>query len=153
MTSKSAHILLIEDNQVDVVLTKRAFKKKGALEYQFTVAENGYRAMQFFNTLKDNPNAKEPDLILLDINMPRANGFDVLHFMKSAPSLRHIPVIILSGSRGVEDVRKCYQSYCNCYIVKPRSPEEYERMVVAIENFWFGVVLLPTYEEAPSPAV
>jgi two-component system, chemotaxis family, response regulator Rcp1 len=143
MGLKKVHILLIEDNKVHVMLIEKAFQQIGTFDYSFSTVENGYRAMQFFNTLRDNPKAQQPDLIFLDLDLPKMNGFDVLYFIKTTPYLKHIPVLILSGSVNYQDMMKSYQNYCSSFLEKPTNPEGFREMVKSIENFWFKVVQLP----------
>lgn len=144
MEENKVHILLIEDNHVHVMLIEKAFHEIGSFNYTFTTVENGYRAMQFFNMLRDNPKANLPDLIFLDLEMPKVNGFEVLQFIKSTPYLKHIPVLILSGSEKYDDIMKCYQSYCSSFLEKPNSLEGFRVLVKSIESFWLKVAQLPT---------
>ncbi len=144
MMEKKLNILLIEDNQVHIMLIKQSFNELGKYDYNFTVIDNGYRAKQFFNTVMDNPKAILPDLIFLDLDLPKVNGIEVLRFIKKKPLLRHIPVLILSGSAEHSEMMKCYKYYCSSYLQKPINADGFKDLVVAIEKFWFGVALLPT---------
>jgi CheY-like chemotaxis protein len=139
---KSIRILLVEDNEGDIVLTKEAFEES-KLTNKLVVARNGKEALDFLLKKNGYENAEQPDLILLDINMPIKNGHQVLQEIKADDVLRHIPVIVLTTSSSTTDVNKAYQNHANCYIKKPVDMDEFMQAITRIEQFWFDIVSLP----------
>lgn len=137
------HILLVEDNEGDVFLTKEAFEN-GKVYTEFSVVKDGKAAMDFLKKEGEFSKVKEPDLLLLDLNLPKKNGFEVLEFIKQDTKLKHIPVIILSTSSAERDINKCYENHANCYIIKPVDIESLFTVISKIENFWLSIVKLPT---------
>ncbi len=140
--ARSVEILLVEDNPADVRLTQVAIKNS-KIANNLHVVNDGVEAINFLRkqgTFKDKP---KPDLILLDLNLPKKNGFEVLSEIKADPNLRRIPVVILSISDAEEDLLKTYNLYANCYIKKPVDIIEFEKIVKSIGNFWFSIVILP----------
>lgn len=138
-------ILLVEDNPGDVRLTREALHE-ARVANRLSVARDGVEAMAFLRhegVYRDMP---RPDLILLDLNLPRKNGHEVLAVIKDDPNLRRIPVVILTTSRDEEDVLTTYNLHANCYIVKPVDIEQFIAVVRSIEDFWFQIVLLPPDE-------
>jgi CheY-like chemotaxis protein len=107
------------------------------------VVKDGKAAMDFLRKEGDYYNVDSPDLMLLDLNLPRKNGFEVLQFVKSDSNLMHIPVIVLSTSSSERDIDKCYQNFANCYISKPVDIESFYKIISMIENFWLSIVKLP----------
>jgi len=136
------HILLVEDNEGDVTLTSEAFEN-ARLQSVLSVVRDGESAMDFLLKRHRYLDVKIPDLILLDLNLPRKNGYEVLQFLKADTNLKHIPVIVLSTSSSMNDVNKCYENYANCYITKPMDIENFFNVVSKIENFWLSTVALP----------
>ena len=136
------HILLVEDNEGDVILTSEAFES-AKLQSVLSVVRDGESAMDFLLKRHRYLDVKDPDLILLDLNLPRRNGYEVLQFLKADTNLKHIPVIVLSTSSSMNDVNKCYENYANCYITKPMDIENFFSIVSKIENFWLSTVTLP----------
>jgi CheY-like chemotaxis protein len=132
------NILLVEDNEGDIVLTMEALKE-GRLHNTVTVIRDGEAAIGF---LDDRENAA-PDLILLDINLPRIDGKEVLRFIKSHPVHKSCPVIMLTTSSREKDIVDAYNEYANCYIVKPVNLESFMEVVRSIEDFWISIVRLP----------
>lgn len=130
-------ILLIEDNEGDIILTKEALKE-GRIRNQITVAKDGQEALEMLNET-----ATLPDLILLDINLPRVNGFEVLTAIKKNDRLRMIPVIMLSTSGAQNDIMTSYSNYANCFITKPVDFNQFMDVVRSIEDFWISIVKLP----------
>lgn len=135
-------ILMVEDNPTDVLITREGLVS-AKLQNTLHVAEDGIEALAFLRREGPYANAPRPDLILLDLNMPRKNGQEVLREMKEDPGLKSIPVVILTTSKSEEDVIKSYELHANCYISKPVDFDEFTRVVQAIHNFWFSVVTLP----------
>lgn len=126
-----AHILLVEDNEGDVFLTLEAFGES-KIETQVSVARNGQEALDFLNQKGDFSDAQRPDLILLDINIPIFNGFEVLEMIKKDDSLKKIPVIILTTSSNQKDIERAYKNYCNSYVKKPLEMEEFLEVILKI---------------------
>lgn len=139
---RPAEILLIEDNRGDVLLTKKAFKT-GKIANNITVAGDGIEALQMLRREGEHANATIPDIILLDLNLPKKTGRDVLSEIKADEQLKHIPVVVLTSSKAELDVVKSYNLHANSYIVKPVNLEKFNEIVNSIENFWFSVVILP----------
>lgn len=137
------HILLVEDNEGDIFLTKEAFEN-GKVYTELSVVKDGKAAMDFLKKEGEFSKVKEPDLLLLDLNLPKKNGFEVLEFIKHDTKLKHIPVIILSTSSAERDINKCYENHANCYIIKPVDIESLFTVISKIENFWLSIVKLPT---------
>lgn len=145
---KPIHILLVEDNEGDVILTTEAFES-AKVKTELSVVRDGESAMDFLRREGNYLNARIPDLMLLDLNLPRRNGFEVLQFVKNTTNLMHIPVIILSTSSAETDINKSYENYANCYITKPMEIENFYNIVSRIENFWLSVVKLPMKNNRP----
>lgn len=137
-----ADILLVEDNPGDIRLTKEALKE-GKISNTLNIVMDGVEAMTFLRQEGKYVDAKRPDIILLDLNLPKKDGREVLQEIKSDPSLKRIPVVILTTSRAEEDIIKSYDLHANCYITKPVDFEKFVNVVKSIENFWFTVVHLP----------
>ena len=135
-------LLLVEDNPGDVRLTQEALKS-GQVQVNLNVARDGVEAIDFLRQRAAFEGAPKPDLILLDLNLPRKNGREVLSEIKSDPELRRIPVLIMTTSRAEQDVNRAYNLNANCYITKPMDLDEFLRIVKAIEEFWLKTVTLP----------
>ena len=135
-------VLLVEDNPSDVYLTQVAFQRSRS-DSQIHVVEDGIQAMAFLRRELPYDSAPRPDLVLLDLNLPRKDGHKVLEEMKSDPDLSRIPVIVLTTSTAEADIHRCYESHANCYIAKPVDFDQFERVVREIESFWFKVATLP----------
>lgn len=140
--NKPVEILLVEDNPGDVELTKIAFKK-GKIANNISVAEDGERAMDFLHKRGDFIDAITPDIIFLDLNLPKKDGRQVLEEIKADEKLKLIPVCIMTSSSAERDVVQGYGLHANCYLIKPVGIEEFVTIVSAIENFWFSVVIYP----------
>jgi len=142
---KPIEILLIEDSPGDVRLTIEALKE-AKVHNHLSVAADGAEAMEFLHR-KGNHNAKpRPDLILLDLNLPKKDGREVLAEIKADPSLRRIPVVVLTTSRDEVDIVRAYDLHANCYITKPVDFKQFIKVVQSIEDFWLTVVKLPRSE-------
>ena len=141
-TTKPLEILLVEDNPADVRLTQEAFRE-GKIHNTLLVARDGVEAMDVLQRRGKYADAPRPDLILLDLNLPRKDGREVLAEIKADPELRRIPVVILTTSRAEMDVVKSYNLHANCYIVKPVDLDQFVRVIHSIENFWLTAVTLP----------
>ena len=137
-------ILLVDDNIGDVVLTKEALK--GAeFSNHVSVVRDGCEAIEFLRRTEKYANAKRPDLILLDINMPRKNGCEVLEDVRSDEELRLIPVVILTSSEAEDDIRRAYALGANCFVTKPADLDEMVKVVQAINHFWLSIAKLPRH--------
>ena len=143
--AKPIEILLIEDNPGDVRLTKEAFKESKILN-NLSVVEDGAEAMAFLRQQGEYTSASRPDLILLDLNMPKMDGRQVLAEIKKDPTLKNIPVIILTTSKAEQDILKSYNLHANCYIVKPVDLWQFNTVVQTIKDFWLSIVKLPRSE-------
>jgi CheY-like chemotaxis protein len=141
-SGKPIEILLVEDSSGDVRLTKEALKEGKVLNNLF-VAKDGVEAIEFLRHAGQFANAVRPDLILLDLNLPRKSGIEVLEEIKSDPSLKRIPVVILTVSTADEGIIKSYNLHANCYIKKPVELGPFMGVVQAIEDFWLTIVKLP----------
>lgn len=135
-------ILLVEDNPADLRLAQEVLKET-ELDHQLLVARDGEEAMQILLQMGSHADAPRPDLVLLDLNLPRKPGREVLAAIKSDPKLRSIPVLILSTSKAEGDVRACYDAHANCFLAKPVSIDDFAHLAALIRDFWFGVVQLP----------
>lgn len=135
-------ILLVEDNPVDVMLTQETMKHV-KLSNHLHVTVDGEDAMAFLRREGKYTGAVRPDIILLDLNLPKKDGREVLQDVKADPNLRAIPVVILTTSDSDEDILKSYQLYANCYITKPVNMNQFAKIVKTIEEFWFTIVKLP----------
>lgn len=140
--SKPLDILLVEDNPADVRLTREAFRE-GKILNNLVVAKDGVEAMDFLHRRGKYAGAARPDLILLDLNLPRKDGREVLAEVKSDSSLMRIPVVVLTTSRAEIDIVKSYNLHANCYIVKPVDLDQFISVVKSIDHFWLTAVTLP----------
>jgi two-component system, chemotaxis family, response regulator Rcp1 len=136
-------ILLVEDSPSDVLITREAFKQS-RLVNNIHVVDDGVKAMEFLHKKGHYTNAVRPDLVLLDLNLPRKNGLEVLSEVKVDPELKEIPVIVLTTSSAEIDIVKSYNLYANCYIVKPVGFENFIQAVQSLGQFWLSVVTLPS---------
>lgn len=139
---KPLEILLIEDNPGDVRLTQECLRKSKVPNH-LSIVEDGVEAVQFLHQTGNHANAPRPDLILLDLNLPRKDGRELLAEIKANKDLRRIPIIILTSSDAEADVCRSYDLHANCYITKPIIFEDFIRVINAIESFWLNVVRLP----------
>jgi two-component system, chemotaxis family, response regulator Rcp1 len=139
---KPINILLIEDNEGDIVLTIEALRE-GKLHNNISVARDGQEAIMYFNKGGKYASESPPDIILLDINLPKIDGKEVLRFIKSHPVHKKIPVIILTTSSLEKDIADAYNEHANCYIIKPVSLDAFMDVIRSIEYFWISIVSLP----------
>ena len=142
---RAVEILLVEDSPGDIRLTQEAFKE-GKLLNRLHVVQDGEAALQFLRREGAYAQAVRPDLILLDLNLPKKDGREVLAEIKAQDTLKRIPVVVLTTSRAEQDVLKVYDLHANCYITKPVDLHQFLRVVRAIEEFWLEVVKLPEDE-------
>jgi CheY-like chemotaxis protein len=140
-------VLLVEDSPGDVRLTREAFKD-AKVHINLHVAPDGVEAMAFLERTGKHANAPRPDLILLDLNLPKKDDRQVLAEIKEDPALKCIPVVILMTSASGEDIQRSYQFHANCYIAKPVDLDGFLKVVKSIDNFWLSVVKLPREERS-----
>jgi chemotaxis family two-component system response regulator Rcp1 len=145
---KKVEMLLVEDSPSDVRLIREATKQT-APSIQITVAKDGVEAMDHLLSCVRGQ-SQWPDLILLDLNLPRKNGREVLAEVKSDPRLRQIPVVVMTSSRSDDDIATAYRLNANCYVTKPLELGQYLHIVQAIEDFWFGTAQLPQHFAPPT---
>lgn len=143
---KPIHILLVEDNEGDILLTKEAFES-GKIINTLSVVKDGKEAIDFLTKKGKYATTTLPDLLLLDINLPKKNGHEVLQFIKADVNLKQIPVIMLTTSSAEADIITAYQHYANCYITKPVEMETFLDIISKIETFWISIVTLPSQIE------
>ena len=141
-SGRPIEILLVEDNPGDVRLTQEALKE-GKVRNKLHVVEDGVEALAFLCQEGEYADVPRPDLILLDLNLPKKNGREVLAEIKEHPNLRRIPVVILTVSQAEEDVLRTYDLHANCYVTKPVDLEQFIKVVASIEDFWLTIVRLP----------
>jgi two-component system, chemotaxis family, response regulator Rcp1 len=142
MDNQPMQILLVEDNEGDILLTKEALEEC-KVKNELKVLRNGNDALNYLVDCSKNNKHALPDLILLDINLPKKNGHEVLQSAKNHPDLKHIPIIILTTSSSEIDILKAYQEHANCYIIKPLDVSDFMQITSKIEQFWFGTAKLP----------
>jgi CheY-like chemotaxis protein len=136
------YFLLIEDNKGDILLTREALDEIG-MPYTLRVIRDGEQAYMFLQSIAKKDEEPAPDLILLDINLPRLNGHELLAYIKQHEDLRQIPVLMFTTSNAHADIAKAYQNHANCYITKPTEAEEFMQALKTIEHFWNDVCQLP----------
>jgi CheY-like chemotaxis protein len=140
--SRAVEVLLVEDNPGDVRLTQEALKD-GRVMVNLTVAMDGVEAMNVLKRQGEHASKPRPDLILLDLNLPKKNGREVLVEIKADDELKRIPVIIMTTSKAEQDIYRAYNLNANCYITKPVDLDEFLNVVRSIEDFWLTIVTLP----------
>jgi CheY-like chemotaxis protein len=139
----TVEILLVEDNPGDVRLTEEAFKE-AEVSNRMTVARDGVQALAMLRNAGREDAPPLPDIILLDLNLPRMDGRELLAEIKADPDLRHIPIVVLTTSNAPADIRKAYGLNANCFVTKPVDLDDFMDVVRAIEAFWLTVVTLPS---------
>ncbi|MEM5296224.1 response regulator [Burkholderia sp. JPY481] len=142
VTSNPVHILLVEDSPTDVLMTREALEDQEVLN-PLHVVQDGAEAMDFLHRSGRHHDAPRPGLIILDLNLPKKSGREVLEELKADPDLMSIPVIVLTTSRSEEDVAKTYGLHANCYVTKPVDFTMFVDVLRRINDFWFSVVTLP----------
>jgi two-component system, chemotaxis family, response regulator Rcp1 len=135
-------VLLVEDNPGDVRLTREALSD-AKVHNNMHVATDGVQALAFLRKQGPYAHAPRPDLVLLDLNLPKKDGREVLAEIKTDPNLRRIPVVVLTTSESEQDILKAYHLHANCYVTKPVDLEQFIRVVKAIDDFWVRIVKLP----------
>jgi chemotaxis family two-component system response regulator Rcp1 len=139
------NILLVEDNRGDIRLTQEAFKE-GMLRNNLHVVMDGEAAMEFLKGMGKYKSKPRPDLVLLDLNLPKMNGREVLAAIKKDPDLKQIPVVVLTTSQDEQDIVESYKQFASSYIVKPVSMEKFINVVASFKQYWLSVVKLPEVE-------
>ncbi len=140
---KSVHLLLAEDNEGDILLIKEALEEvKHVIE--LSIVKDGKEALDFISRQGKYKEAKKPDLIMLDVNLPKKNGHEVLQFIKGSEALKHIPVIILSTSSSKQDINISNANFANCFITKPVNVNEFLSVVTTSINYWITMAKLPS---------
>ncbi|MFT5467561.1 MAG: chemotaxis family two-component system response regulator Rcp1 [Verrucomicrobiales bacterium] len=137
-------ILLVEDSAADIRLTKEALKE-GKMQNHLNIARDGEETLRFLRREGEHANAPRPDLILLDLNLPKKDGREVLQEIKVDADLKRIPVVVMTTSQAEEDILKAYNLNANCYITKPVDLDKFISVVQSIEDFWLTVVRLPNH--------
>ena len=146
LNGRPAEILLVEDNPADVRLTQEAFKD-GKLRNRLSVAMDGVEAMAFLRREGKYASSPRPDLVLLDLNLPKKDGREVLAEVKADKHLRQIPVVVVTTSAAEQDILRSYQLHANCYVTKPVDLGQFLWVVKSIEGFWLSIVRLPSKEQ------
>lgn len=144
MNSRTIEILLVEDNPGDARLTLEAFKEAKVIN-KLSVVHDGVEALAFLRRQGRYADAATPDLILLDLNLPRMDGREVLAAIKEDATLKTIPVVVLTTSSSQDDVARAYGHHANCYITKPVDLDQFLKVIQSIENFWLSLVRLPEH--------
>ena len=139
---KTHNILLVEDSVGDIRLTVEALKES-RIPNQLHVVQDGVEAIDFLNKEGQYSNTPQADLILLDLNLPRKSGFEVLKEIKESKTLRTIPVVVLSTSDSPKDILRSYELYVNCFVSKPVEYDGFAKAIRSIEDFWFTTINLP----------
>jgi CheY-like chemotaxis protein len=142
MLIRTFNILLVEDNPADIRLVEEAFKESD-INTELSVVKDGVEAMEFLKQGENYKDAPIPDLILLDLNLPRKDGREVLKEIKEDKDLKHIPVVILTTSSTEEDIRETYAHHANSYIVKPANVGRFIETMKNLEDYWFNMLKLP----------
>ena len=143
---EAVEILLVEDNPGDVRLTQEVLRD-GKVRNNMSVVMDGVDAISFLQQTGEYAGAPRPDIILLDLNLPKKDGREVLAEIKADPDLKHIPVVVLTTSSAEQDIFRSYDLHANCYITKPVDLDQFIRVIRSIEDFWLTIVKLPRSEE------
>ena len=146
--ARPAEILLVEDSPADILLTREGFEESKILA-NLHVVEDGQAALDYLQRAKERDDTVVPDLILLDLNLPKKGGIEVLQVIKSDQELRRLPVVMLTTSDDEVDVLESYDSHANSYITKPIDFEQFTQVVRTLEDFWFSIVRLPARNASP----
>jgi CheY-like chemotaxis protein len=141
-THRPVEILLVEDSSSDAKLIAKMFAR-AEIYHNLSIVEDGMEAIAYLSKKGKYERMPRPDIIFLDLHLPKKDGLGVLAQIQSEPHLRNIPVIILTASASQEDIKKCYQMNANCYLTKPSTLEDFRRTVQIIENFWFNLAKIP----------
>jgi CheY-like chemotaxis protein len=142
-TLENRNVLLVEDNEGDIILTIEALKELD-FKINVSVARDGEEALYFLKKEAEFADAPTPTLVLLDINLPKIDGKQVLSYIKSTATLKHIPVIMLTTSSSQLDINEAYNNHANCYLTKPVNLENFFALVTSLQKHWLNIVKLPT---------
>lgn len=142
--SNTVEVLLVDDDDGDIELTKQALLNS-KIKVNLSVCFDGVEALQYLRREEAFKDAKRPDLVLLDLNMPKKDGRQTLNEIRSDPTLKELPVVILTTSEADEDIIRSYKLGCNCYVAKPVGLDEFSNMLQILKDFWFTVVKLPPH--------
>lgn len=142
MTKKQMNILLVEDNPGDVLLVQKALREC-PFDIDLQIVNDGSEALDLLQSQEES-SSKPPNLILLDLNLPKTNGQEVLRQVKSNQALKSIPVVVVTTSQDKKDIHQCYQNHANCYLTKPIDIDEYFKMINEVTHFWSTFVNLPS---------
>jgi chemotaxis family two-component system response regulator Rcp1 len=145
LEGRPVRILLVEDNPADVRLTQEAMKE-AKVRNELNVAQDGEEALAFLHKEGKHKDAKRPDVILLDLNLPRKSGLEVLKEIKGDDELKAIPVVVITSSKAEHDIVRTYNLHANCYVSKPVDLTQFLEVVKSIEDFWLSIVRLPESE-------
>lgn len=143
---RALNILLVEDSKSDVRLIQEAFKECSR-EVSTHFCKDGVDALRFLYKQGEYESALKPDLIILDLNMPKKDARDILVEIKQDKELKSIPVIVFTTSNSEVDVRKCYELGANCFLIKPVDFDKFVEVILSIESFWFNMAILPTFND------
>lgn len=141
--AQDKHVLMIEDNEGDVLLTKEALNS-GTIPVRISLARDGAEGIEYLENQLRNANPDLPDLILLDINLPKKSGHEVLEFIKTHNVLKKIPVVMLSTSSSPEDISSAYAHHANSFVTKPLDLDNFLYVVTQVKNFWLSISKLPS---------
>jgi len=136
------HILLVEDNAGDILLTTEALSE-GKIANTISVVKDGWEAIQYLEKKEKYVGVQSPDLIILDINLPKINGHEVVKYIKTNPELKGIPVIMLTTSTSQDDSLKSLENMADCFITKPVDAKDFLEVIASIENFWISIIRKP----------
>ena len=140
--ARTVHILLVEDNTGDIRLTREALKE-AKVRNRLDAVMDGEEAMAYLRKRGEYARATKPDVIMLDLNLPKKDGLEILKEIKEDPNLRRIPVVVVTTSKAEQDIVKCYDLHANCYVTKPVDLAQFLEVVRSIEDFWLTIVKLP----------
>lgn len=141
----SIHILLVEDNEGDILLTTEALEERKIVN-KISVVRDGKEALDFIFKKGIHTNAETPDLVLLDVNLPKKSGHEILQTIKENETTTHIPVIMLTTSSSERDINLSYKHHANCFITKPVEVDKFLEAITTIEDFWLSIVTLPKHK-------
>lgn len=141
----SVHILLVEDNEGDILLTTEALEERKIVN-KISVVRDGKEALDFIFKQGQHAHAEPPDLVLLDVNLPKKSGHEILQTIKENEATTHIPVIMLTTSSSERDINLSYKHHANCFITKPVEVDKFLEAITTIEDFWLSIVTLPKHQ-------
>lgn len=143
---KKFNVLLVEDNEGDIILTREALESSKYIG-QLTTLRDGQLAFEYLENCIEKGDSSLPDIVLLDINLPKKNGHEVLQFIKSHDQLKQLPVIMLTTSSSEKDILAAYRNYANCFISKPIEVDHFMDVISKVEEFWLNTVAIPNHKK------